>query len=336
MEGDTTFDATYSSAGDKTSIATPEPGTRASFVGICQVDGRTNDINQVASPAVFSLRLRSLDDVHVLSTPSWWSKRRLALAFGGLSALIVLAGAWIWSLRRTVAQQTRVIVAQTRAEATMEERDRIARELHDSLEQRLAGTTILLDAAARALADQAESARSHLDTARAMLRHSLDEAQRAVLDLRSRDLDGGDLVDGLEHSLRGLVANHPIRFSFERRGEHPRFDGVTENHLLRFAQEAVTNALKHAHATEIRVALWADPNELTLRVQDNGLGMELGREDTRAQAGQFGLIGMRERADKLRARLNIVSAEGRGTTIELIYPNARAKSRAASSATHPS
>lgn len=315
-----TFDAVYSRSGDKPLPPLPEKGSRVSFIGICKVVQLTSDFHQVATAAAYSLRLRSLEDLHVLSAPSWWSKRRIAIAFGGLSTVLVLAGGWIWILRRTVAQQTRVIVAQTRAEATLEERDRIARELHDSLEQRLAGTTMLLDAAARAMVDQAASARSHLDTARAMLRHSLDEAQRAVLDLRSREFDGGDLIDGLEHSLQGLVENHRVNFRFERRGERPRLDGVTENHLLRLAQEAVTNALKHAEASEIRVGLSVEPSQLTLRVEDNGCGMELGREGARAQAGQFGLIGMRERADKLQARFSIMSAEGRGTTIEVILP----------------
>lgn len=327
LEDGITFDVVYSRKDDHALPPLPERGSRVSFIGICKVDRMTSDSSQLATAAAFSLGLRTLDDVHVLSSPTWWSKRRLGLAFAALSIILVLAGGWIWILRRTVAQQTKVIVAQTRAEATLEERDRIARELHDSLEQRLAGTTILLDAAARAMIDQADAARSHLDTARAMLRHSLDEAQRAVLDLRSREFEGGDLVNGLEHSLQGLVAGHSVDFRFERGGERPRLDGVTENHLLRLAQEAVTNALKHAGATEIRVALSVDAAQLTLRVKDNGRGMELGREGARAQAGQFGLIGMRERADKLQARFTIVSAEGGGTSIEVILPRAPLKRR---------
>lgn len=321
------FDVVYSRKDDTALPPLPEKGSRVSFIGICKVDRMTSDSSQLATAAVFSLALRTLEDVHVLSAPSWWSKRRLGLAFAALGTILVLAGGWIWILRRTVAQQTRVIVAQTRAEATLEERDRIARELHDSLEQRLAGTTILLDAAARAMIDQADAARSHLDTARAMLRHSLDEAQRAVLDLRSREFEGGDLIDGLEHSLQGLVAGHRVNFRFDRGGERPRLDGVTENHLLRLAQEAVTNALKHARATEIHVALSVEEAQLTLRVQDNGRGMEPGRESARAQAGQFGLIGMRERADKLQARFTIVSTEGKGTSIEVILPRSPLKRR---------
>lgn len=323
------FSVVYSRNDDGAIPPLPESGARVSFIGICKVDRLKSDNTQLASAAAFSLRLRSLEDLQVLSAPSWWSKRRIAIAFAGLSGVLVLAAGWIWILRRTVARQTRVIVAQTRVEATLEERDRIARELHDSLEQRLAGTTILLDAAARALVDQAASARSHLDTARAMLRHSLDEAQRAVLDLRSREFEGGDLVDGLEHSLRGLVGNHRVNFHFNREGERPRLDAVTENHLLRLAQEAVTNALKHAEATDIRVTLSTDPTQLILRIEDNGRGMEIDREGARAQAGQFGLIGMRERADKLRARFSIVTAKRRGTAIEVILPHLSSKRPAA-------
>lgn len=323
-----TFDLLYSTGHDIGQSPLPPRGARVSFVAICKVERMTADISQVATAASFSLRLRSLEDVHVLSAPSWWSKRRLALAFAGIGVVLALAGGWIWSLRRTVAQQTRVIVAQTRAEATLEERDRIARELHDSLEQRLAGTTILLDAAAQAMETQSNSARAHLDTARAMLRHSLDEAQRAVLDLRSGEFDGGDLIDGLEHSLQGLVANHPISLRFDRHGPRPQLDAVAENHLLRLAQEAVTNAVKHAQATEIRVALDVDPAKLTLRIQDNGRGMVVDREGARAQAGQFGLIGMRERADKLQAKFSIASSEGQGTTIEVILLHTPSNRRA--------
>lgn len=334
-EDNAVFDVVYSRQNAEALGELPRAGARVAFVGICKIDRMTSDLAQIASVAAFSLRLRSLEDIRLIAAPSWWTARRLAIVIGGLSAGLVVAGAWIGTLRRIVARQTEVIVAKTRTEATLEERDRIARELHDSLEQQLTGTTILLDAAASALHHRADSVGAHLATARAMLRHSLDEAQRAVQNLRSRELEDGDLATALEHSLQALVGFHAVTLCFEKVGERIELDAVAENHLLRVAQEATTNALKHAAPKTIHVLLRSDGEQVLLRVQDDGRGMDLSREGKGASAGAFGLIGMRERADKLRGHLKIVSAKDAGTLIELGFPSAPAKRRSTKSPSLP-
>ncbi len=320
VEDGAVFDVLYSRKPSDVTGELPGAGARVAFIGICKIDRISTDPTQVASLAAFSLRVRSLEDIRVISAPSWWTARRLAFLVGGLCTILFLAATWIGSLHRIVARQTQVIVTTTRAEATLEERDRIARELHDSLEQQLAGTTILLDAAASALNNRADTAGLHLDTARAMLRHSLDEAQRAVLNLRSRELGDGDFVTALGHSLQSLVACREVSLQFSPSCLGIKLDAVAENHVLRVAQEAVTNAVKHGRPTTIRVSLWTDMNKVILRIHDDGCGMDAG-DGKGASAGQFGLIGMRERADKLQGDLNIVSKRGAGTLIELIFPH---------------
>lgn len=320
VEDDAAFDVVYSRKPDEVIGQLPPAGARAVFVGICKIDRMTSDLSQMARLAAFSLRLRSLEDIRVIVAPSWWTTRRLAFVVGGLIAVLILAAAWIGSLRRLVARQTETILTKTRVEATREERDRIARELHDSLEQQLASATILLDATATVFKHRPDSARAHLDTARAMLRHSLDEAQRAVSSLRSRALEEVDFATGLERLLQSLVALRPVALRFESRGMPVKLDAVAENHLVRVAQEAVTNALKHAQPKTIQVSLWADATRVVLRVQDDGLGMAATRAEAGAAIGQFGLIGMHERADRLNGVLKVQSENGAGTLVELTFP----------------
>lgn len=299
----------------------PEPGTRVSLVGICSVDRMESTDSLLTTPKSFYIKMRGPEDLRVIQKPGFWTTRRLIGALSGLSCILLLASGWIWSLRNTVRRQTGLILSQTRLQATNEERGRIARELHDSIEQQLAGTTILLDATASAWDEAPGKARSNLDTARAMLRYSLDEAQRVVLNLRSRDLAHACFSDAMESSLRQIVAPSSMQLTVEVRGAVPSLDLVTENHVLRVAQEAVTNAVKHSRASYINVVIEANEDALTLIVSDDGRGFLAHGGQANGKVGKFGLIGMQERAEKLRGFLNIESRPGRGTVVRLtIHP----------------
>ncbi|MFZ5494678.1 MAG: sensor histidine kinase [Verrucomicrobiota bacterium] len=297
----------------------PPVGSRLSLVGVCSIERVTPpDTFQIVTPAAIRLRLRSLGDLHVLVRPPWWTPARLLAAIALLSLFALGALGWIWTLNRRVRAQTRIILGNVRKHAVLEERNRIARELHDTLEQQLAGATILLDAVDTVI-EQPRRAREGLNTARAMLRHSLDEAQQAVADLRSNDLIERDLGPLIEQTVRERLHATGIQAEFRRDGSWPELDTMVKQHLLRIVLESVTNAVKHAAPHRITVSMRAAPDRVELQVADDGCGFDV-QDRVRRGPGEFGLIGLQERAEKIGARLTIRSAPSRGTTVAVALP----------------
>lgn len=293
----------------------PPVGSRLAVVGICQIERLTPpDLNLVVAPASVRIYLRSMEEVTVLSRPSWWTPARLLALVTVLSAFALGALGWIVTLNRRVQAQTRIILGNARKQATLEERNRIAREFHDTLEQQLAGATILLDAIDTAILEQPQRARDNLQIARAMLRHSLDDAQQAVANLRNNDLFEREFVPLIEDAVQARLAGTGIPADFHTEGTWPELDSMVKQHLLRMVQEAVTNAVKHAAPKRITVVLRATKDGIELEVTDDGCGFIL-QDRLHPRAGEFGLIGLQERAEKIGARLTIRSAPRQGTTV---------------------
>lgn len=314
------FNADIAAAQVPARAGLPPVGSRISLVGICSIDRVTPpDISQVVAPASFRLRLRSFADLRVLSRPPWWTAGRLLAVVAVLSLFGLGALGWIWTLDRRVRAQTRIILGSGQKEAVLEERNRIAREFHDTLEQQLAGTTILLDAIDTVVLEQPQRARDVLHTARAMLRHSLDEAQQAVADLRNNDLIECDLGTLIAHAVRQRLHGTGIRLKFQAAGAWPELDTMVKQHLLRMVQEAVTNAVKHAAPQCIAVGLRAAADRVELEVTDDGCGFPV-PERIVGGPGQFGLLGLQERAGKIGAHLDLRSAPGQGTTVAVMLP----------------
>jgi len=293
----------------------PPVGSRVAAVGICQIDRITPpDANQVVAPASVRLHLRSPGELRVLSRPSWWTPQRLFAAVAVLSVFVLGALAWIWTLNRRVRTQTQIILHGARQQATLEERNRIAREFHDTLEQQLAAATFLLDAVDTVVVEQPHRAREGLLTARAMLRHSLEEAQQAVANLRNNELFDRRFGPLIEAAVHERLAATGIKAEFRYDGAWPELDSRVKQHLLRIVQESVTNAVKHAAPQCITVALRSTPEQIDLQVRDDGRGFRV-PENLRRDASEFGLIGLHDRAEKIGARLSILSAPQQGTTI---------------------
>ena len=228
-----------------------------------------------------------------------------------LAVALALAAAWgLYGLR---LRQIR-----SRFALVLEERARLAREIHDTLAQGFVGISSQLDAVAMCLADETP-ARKYLDMARKMARHSLTEARRSVMDLRSSVLEGQDLASALESGARVWTAGSGVEVAVDADGQPGELPQAMEQHLLRIAQEAVTNALKHAAATRIAIRLRIAERKLRLRISDNGRGFE--EPDVFSSlGGHFGLIGMRERAERLGGDLRLESRPGGGTEVEVTVP----------------
>ncbi len=225
-----------------------------------------------------------------------------------------LAAAGIWGLYNLRLRQIR-----QRFSLVLEERGRLAREIHDTLAQGFVGISSQLDAVALTLNGHVELARKHLELARKMARHSLTEARRSVMDLRASALEGHDLPAALSEAAYQWTAGSPVEIQVDVEGENRRLPEETEQHLLRIAQEAVTNAVKHAHASQVRIHLEMANKKLSLRVADNGQGFEQDEAFSEV-GGHFGLLGMRERAERLGGELRLHSERGQGTEVAVTVP----------------
>ena len=186
------------------------------------------------------------------------------------------------------------------------------------MEQGLAGITLQLEAVAGSLETAPEAARQLLDVARQMLRYSLEETKRSVMDLRSQALETRDLQGALTNLARQMTLGTRVHAEVRVTGQPQRLDAAQEHHLLRIGLEALTNALKHGDATYIDIELQFGPEATNLIVSDNGQGL---RHGERAAAGaHFGLQGVRERVDKLGGLLEIDSPPGAGTRLAVMVP----------------
>lgn len=200
----------------------------------------------------------------------------------------------------------------------LEERARLAREIHDTLAQGFVGISSQLDVVAMCMPEEASPARKYLDIARRMARHSLTEARRSVMDLRASILDEQDLGAALQSGARMWTAGSGVEVEVGVTGQPGVLPQELEQHLLRIAQEAVTNALKHAAAGKIWIKLTTEGRMISLRIVDNGRGFD--EKDVFTSLGHFGLLGIRERAERLGGEMRLASRPGEGTEVEVTAP----------------
>jgi len=262
--------------------------------------------------------LRGADDIEVLARGPWWTESRVRWILGGLLALAVAAGVWAVTLQFMVRSQSSVIRQQAQQQATLEERQRIARDLHDTLEQELVGVTMLLDNTAMKLNGGNPQASEPLTLARRLLRRAREESRSTIRELRSVTLEQRGLAAAMEELLRPLATVSGASFESKVSGTPNRLPGTTETHLLRIAQEAVANAAHHSGAKMISLHLAYRADSVTLEVSDDGRGFDPASKQV--EAGHFGLSGMKERADKIAAQLRIESHPGQGTRIRVQVP----------------
>lgn len=203
--------------------------------------------------------------------------------------------------------------------AVLEERSRIARELHDSLDQGFWGILLQLEAAREGLGEGPPSARTHLELARNLVLHCQTEAHRSVWDLRSTVLDRTDLPNALAAAARLVAVSCSTSVDTKVVGAPRPLPASVENNLLRIGQEAITNAARHAQARAIVAELCFEPGRVSLAVRDDGSGFDV-ESTADARNGHFGLIGMRERAKRIGGRLTIESVPGTGSRVTVELP----------------
>ncbi|MDF5721903.1 MAG: PAS domain S-box protein [Rhizonema sp. PD37] len=202
---------------------------------------------------------------------------------------------------------------QTEEASVLEERNRMAREIHDTLAQAFTGIILHVGAATRVLTKDLEAVRTHLETVEDLAQSGLAEARRSVAALRPQLLEDGNLSSAINHLVTQMkTSTHQTDLTYEIVGTVYPLPSDVENHLLRIGQEALTNAVKHAFASEICIELVYKDTHCLLQITDNGQGFKV---DNLALKGGFGLLGMTERSERIGARLMIQSQLGQGTEI---------------------
>ncbi|HEX5562090.1 MAG TPA: sensor histidine kinase [Nocardioidaceae bacterium] len=204
----------------------------------------------------------------------------------------------------------RVVNDQSQRRGVLEERDRLAREIHDTLAQGLNSIHLLLGAADAHVEARPDEARRLIAQARTTAAENLDEARRFVRALVPTDLAERSLTEAL---LRVTSRSQAPPVSLEVSGEPVLLPGAVDVALLRIAQEAVGNAVRHAHASRIAVTLSYMDDEVALDVVDDGSGLA-------ADTGGFGMTTMRERAERLGGELVIESTPSQGTAVAVSVP----------------
>ena len=227
-------------------------------------------------------------------------------AAGVLAILGLVWGAW----------QLRLRTLRARFRLVLNERARMARELHDTLAQDFVGLSALLDAVALLSSGNPAEAHRQLDLARKMVRHSLTEARRSVMDLRAAVLQGQSLDEALASAAPLWVAGSALKARVEVEGTPMPLPDEVEPHLLRIAQEALHNAARHSKGRNVWVRLAYGTNEVTLCVRDDGLGFDPQNTFDPA-AGHFGILGMQERAERIGGVFRLESRPGEGTLVEV-------------------
>lgn len=206
----------------------------------------------------------------------------------------------------------RQLLEQARTSGAQEERQRLAREIHDGIAQSLAAILAQLQAAR----DGSDPQR-RIDRATELARQTLVEARRSMMDLSPSPLAEGCLCDVLTSLVDRWGAEHDVRASAVVTGEPRPLHPEVETTVLRIAQETLTNVARHARATRVGLTLCYEEDEVILDVRDDGAGFEAGRP---APPTSFGLRGMRQRADRLAGQLTVETEPGAGTAVSLRLP----------------
>ncbi|MGA3131852.1 MAG: histidine kinase, partial [Terracidiphilus sp.] len=292
-EGSQSFLAIVSESGQSGRLRALKDKSRLRLRGICVVDSSyTHDLTS------FALLLPSFNDVEVMEGPPWWSAGHIVATIIGV-LLLALAGLSCY-----------ILIERWRMQAVLEERERLAHEMHDTLAQSFAGLGFQLEAI-RNEANDGTNIVPQLDVARDMVRNSHEEARRSIAMLRPENLESIGLLRAMENCAHRMVnGTSSIAVCVSSEGSERAIPLRISDTLMRIGLEAIANAIRHAHPAHLNISLTYLKSAVEMAVEDDGCGFSI----TSELAG-FGISGMHKRADSIGATLAIRSAPGEGTTL---------------------
>jgi signal transduction histidine kinase len=273
------------------------------------------------NPGSYRFLVRAVDSAGVPSDepasasftirPPYW-----ATAWFRVAAVLLGAGILYGIYRLRLQGETARV--RLRYQERLDERARIARELHDTLLQSLAGVSLQLDSVAKQAGPDTEAVAARIRTVRQQVDASFREARHKVQDLRSPMLEGRSLPEVLRESLERIAVGHRVTPRVKVAGAVRTLSPELDEAVLRIGEEAVANAVRHAEASEIEARLIYGEASIRLCVRDNGRGFD--PDSALHLDSHWGLKNMQERTDRIGGKWKLTTAAGRGTEIEAIFP----------------
>jgi signal transduction histidine kinase len=285
------------------------PGSKIHVSGINVLTGETGLIygNSIQS----KLLLRTLDDASLITRAPWWTKARLfhlSMALAALTAGILLLLLYV-QLKRW------------KMETVLHERERLARDIHDTLAQSFAGIGFQLQVIRRSVANNDPNSLHHVDVARTLVRFSHREARKSLTPVSGPSFSNTDLLSSLKVCAQGLADTGEIEIEAHcSEGAHP-LPSIVSEQLFHIGQEAISNAIRHAGPTHVAIAIDYSSDCVQMKILDNGRGFTMSGDLL-----GFGIRGMRQRASEISGELEISSAPGAGTCVSISVPVVRRSS----------
>ena len=292
-------------------------GCELEITGLCVLEAEEWRPN-APLPKVRELYIvpRSAADLKVVAYPPWWTTGRLMVAIGLLVAALLAVFVWNRTLSHAVAVRGRRLfreeLAHAKAELKIEERTRLAVELHDSLSQTLTGIAFQIDAADRARQKNPERVERHLSAAQKTLASCRRELTNCLSDLHSRTFEEHDTEKAIRLMLEPHIEESKVSVEFKVPRSH--LSDATFHAILQMTREFVLNAIRHGKAQHVNVTGGIDDNYIFLSVKDDGIGFDPGNRPGVSE-GHFGLKGVSERLARLGGTMKITSAPGKGAKI---------------------
>lgn len=299
------------------STAMPQTGSEVLVVGTC-----VRNTSDIASRTIFprtegfTMVPRSRDDICVLRSPPWWTPARLLVLVAALA--LSLLGVFVWNhvLRRIVERRSRQLlkaeIAKAESDLRVDERTRLAAEIHDAISQTLTGVSFQIDAAEKTLHEDCEAAAGYLSVARRTLLSCREELRRCIWDLRNDTLAASDFAEAIRRTVRPSVGNAEVTIRFAVSRSH--LTDTTAHAVLSIIRELAVNAVRHGKARHVWIAGEHRNGKFRFSVRDDGCGFDPDSRPGPAQ-GHFGLQGIKERVAKSRGTLKITSSPDAGTKI---------------------
>jgi signal transduction histidine kinase len=228
--------------------------------------------------------------------------------------LAILLAAAVYEIYRWRVRQV-----EAQFKAVLGERNRIAREIHDTLAQGFVAVSVQLELLGRKLSGPVDGVRELLDQTRELVQDSLAEARRSIWDLRSHTVEGEDFASKLSKMATQVTSRTQVKVRLEVVGTYHALSAKIEDELLRIGQEAITNVVRHAEAKHIDIGLNFDAKKVRMIITDDGRGF-VDHMAASGANGHYGLQGMRERAEQIGAELTVVSTPGGGTQVRVETP----------------
>ena len=268
----------------------------------------------------FSIVLHTPDDLGVLASLPWWTPGRLAAVIGSLFAVLCVVLLWNRSLRALAERRGKALASEELERLASDlktvERTRLSVELHDSLAQNLSGVSMELDTAINGDETIPPVAARHLSRASKTLDSCRVELRNCIWDLRSHALDETDMNKAIRLALGPTIGdtNLLVRFNVPR----TRLTDNTARTILNIVRELASNAVRHGHAAEVRVAGSLEGKTMRLSVQDDGCGFDPARRPGVAD-GHFGLQGIQDRVANFDGEMDIYSRPGAGAKVVVTF-----------------